>query len=604
MIRNRLYVLALVAGACNFDHGASVTPDGPPGEVTVSFDSASSMVDEASGTVDIPVTLSGPATETVTVDYATGSGTAVQPDDFTLPGGMLTFLPGETEQTITVAIVSDAIEEDDETIVVELSQPAGASLGTTTTHTLTISSDILPRVSFVDAAASSASEASSPEVEVRLDRAPSAEVTVELGVAGTASAADRGVTDGQVITFAANQTSQLVPLGIVEDGIDEGDETVELALQNPSPGLMLASADVTRTHTIVDDDDPPTVAFAQATAAVNEAMTTVDLTVQLSAASSFAVTVPFSIAGASTADGSEDYTLATASPLMIPAGMTSATISFDIQADSLDEANETVIVDVGTPTNATLGAIASETLTIADDDTAPTVAFTSPGSMPNEGDSNITLTVQLSDISGQDVTVPYTIGAATTATAPADYTIAPASPLVIPAGETSTTITIAMKEDTLDEPDEQVIVALGTPTNATLGMPATYTLKIRDDDQRPDVSWNPVESNLTEDEGTHPANQPRSVTLTLVLSAASGQPVMVPILYTGTATVGTDYTGPASVMFAAGATSADVVLSIVRDSMKETGPDETIVMTIDSMNVTNAGTQMPVVRTYSIKDDD
>jgi hypothetical protein len=102
--------------------------------------------------------------------------------------------------------------------------------------------------------------------------------------------------------------------------------------------------------------------------------------------------------------------------------------------------------------------------------------------MPNEGDSNITLTVQLSDISGQDVTIPYTIDAATTATNPADYTISPASPIVIPAGQTSTTIVIAMKEDMLDEPDETVIVVLGMPTNAMLASPSTYTLTIRDDD--------------------------------------------------------------------------------------------------------------------------
>lgn len=593
MIPIRLWVFAFVVAACNFDHGALVGPDAPPDVITVSFGTAASMVDEASGTVDVPVVLSGPSSETVMVAYAATGGTAVRPDDFTLSDGTLTFLPGETEQAIAVTLVSDATEENDETIELALSNPSGATLGATASHTLTISSDILPRVSFVETAPSSAAEDTSPQIEVRLDLPPKAAVTVELGVSGTASDADRGVTDGQVITFAANEMSQLVPLGVVQDALDEDDETIELALQNPSARLLLATTDTTRTHTIedddplpavgfaaasvskkenqpvaldvqlsapsgrtvtvaytmsygtataadatvtgapgivsfapgettkkitvaltddaldepdetltvtlaspsnatlgtaastvtiVDNDDPPAVAFMQATAAVNEAMTTVNLTVALSAPSGFAVTVPFSIAGASTADGSEDYTLATASPIVIPAGMTSATISIDVQDDSLDEANETVIVVLGTPTNATLGALAMETLTINDDDDTPTVAFTSSGSMPNEADSTITLTVQLSDISGRDVTIPYTIDAATTASNPADYTISPASPLVVPAGQTSVTIMIAMKEDMIDEPDETVIVVLDTPTNATLGTPSTYTLKIRDDD--------------------------------------------------------------------------------------------------------------------------
>lgn len=593
MILTRLCALALVVTACNFDHGALVAPDAPSDVITVSFGAAATMVDEATGTVDIPVTLSGASTQTVTVAYAVTGGTALRPDDFSLADGTLTFTPGETEQSIQVTIVSDAIEESDETIELSLSQPVGAMLGATANHTLTISSDILPRASFVDATASTADEGTSPQVEVRLDLPPKTEVTVELGVAGTASDSDRGVTDGQVITFAANQMSQLVPLDVIQDVLDEDNETIELALQNPSAGLLLAAADTTRTHTIedddplpsvgfaaasvstnedqsvdltvqlsaasgrtvsvayavtfgtatpadasvtgapgtvtflpgettktisvsvtndsvdeanealtvtlanpsnatlgttastvtiVDNDDPPAVTFAQATASVNEAMTTVNLTVQLSATSGRAITVPFSIAGASTADGSEDYTLVTSSPLVIPPGTTSAMISIDIDDDALDEANETVIVVLGTPTNATLGAIAMETVTINDDDATPTVALTSSGSMPNEGDSNITLTVQLSDISGQDVTIPYTIDAATTATNPADYTISPASPIVIPAGQTSTTITIAMKEDMLDEPDETVIVVLDTPTNAMLTSPSMYTLTIRDDD--------------------------------------------------------------------------------------------------------------------------
>ena len=65
---------------------------------------------------------------------------------------------------------------------------------------------------------------------------------------------------------------------------------------------------------------------------------------------------------------------------------------------------------------------------------------------------------------------------------PMDYTISPATPITIPAGSTSTTITIAVKEDMAVEADETVIVVLGMPTNATLGTPSTYTLTIVNDD--------------------------------------------------------------------------------------------------------------------------
>jgi len=211
--------------------------------------------------------------------------------------------------------------------------------------------------------------------------------------------------------------------------------------------------------------------------------------------------------------------------------------------------------------------------------------------------------VQLSDISGQDVIVPYTIDAASTAVSPADYTISPASPVTIPAGSTSTTITIAMKEDTLAESDETVGVVLGTPTNGVLATPSTYTLTIKNDDGVSDVSWNPAESNSAEPEGTHPpGTQTRSVTFTMVLSAASGLTVTAPITYSGTATFGTDYMGPAMVTFAPGQTSADVTLDIDKDVDPEA--DETITMTINAAGVTNAGTQSPTVRTYTIQNDD
>lgn len=473
---------AFVLIGCGFDHG-QLASDAPPAEVpTVSFGSGSTMADEASGTVEILVMLSRAASSPITVDHQVGGGTATRPDDYMLSDGTLTFAPGETEQTIAVAIAMDALEEAEETIVVELAMPVGATLGATASHTVTISSDILPRVSFKEAAASSASEGTSPDIELVLTIPPKEDVSVQLAVSGTASSADHGVSDGQVITFAAGTTSQVVPLGIVQDALDEDDETIVLELKNPSGKLLIAEANTMRVHTITDDDPPPVAAFTQATASVTEGMTAVNLTVQLSVVSGRDVTVPFSVDGSSTADDPDDYTLGSSTPLTIPAGMTSASIVVNVKADTLDEANETVVIDLETPTNATLGALKRMTLTINDDDNAPTVSFATSGSSVTEGNTSVVLTVQLSAASGRAVVVPFTIDAASTAVNPGDYTISPTSQVVITPGQTSATITIAVKEDPMKEPDETVIVVLDLPTNATLGTPMTYTLTILDDD--------------------------------------------------------------------------------------------------------------------------
>ena len=77
------------------------------------------------------------------------------------------------------------------------------------------------------------------------------------------------------------------------------------------------------------------------------------------------MTVPFTVGGTAT-DGA-DYTI-TASPIVIPAGATTGTITITLVDDATDEANETVILTLGTPTNAVLGAAAVDTATITDND--------------------------------------------------------------------------------------------------------------------------------------------------------------------------------------------------------------------------------------------
>ena len=78
--------------------------------------------------LDFAVTLSRAASGPVTVDYATADGTAVAGADYTAASGTLTFAPGETAKTVSVALLDDAIDEGKETFTLELSNPRGAFL--------------------------------------------------------------------------------------------------------------------------------------------------------------------------------------------------------------------------------------------------------------------------------------------------------------------------------------------------------------------------------------------------------------------------------------------------------------------------------------------
>ena len=63
------------------------------------------------------VTLDRASAAPVTVDYATQDGTAVAAAaDYTATSGTLTFVPGETAKTVTVAVFDDAHDEGAETL--------------------------------------------------------------------------------------------------------------------------------------------------------------------------------------------------------------------------------------------------------------------------------------------------------------------------------------------------------------------------------------------------------------------------------------------------------------------------------------------------------
>ena len=91
------------------------------------------------GTIVFLLTLDGPSTQTVTVSYATADGTATAGGDYTATSGTLTFAPGETEKTVSVAIIDDEVEDSGETFRLVLSSPTNAVLAdseaTGTIHT-------------------------------------------------------------------------------------------------------------------------------------------------------------------------------------------------------------------------------------------------------------------------------------------------------------------------------------------------------------------------------------------------------------------------------------------------------------------------------------
>jgi hypothetical protein len=85
-------------------------------------------VSEQAGPAVFTLALDAPSGRAVTVDFATGDGTAVAPGDYLAAAGPVTFPAGTVSRTISVTVKADAIPEPAENIFVVLGNVVNASL--------------------------------------------------------------------------------------------------------------------------------------------------------------------------------------------------------------------------------------------------------------------------------------------------------------------------------------------------------------------------------------------------------------------------------------------------------------------------------------------
>ncbi len=567
---------AAVSATVGTGTGTITDDDDPP---TVSIDSPSvTEGDSGSKNLTFTATLSAASGRQVTVAYADATtGTATAGTDYTtITGGTLTFAAGTTSQTFNVSVTGDTTDEVDETVVVTLSGATNATVSATTgTGTGTITDDDGPTVS-VNSPSVTEGDSGSTNLTftATLSAASVQQVTVDWG-AGTGGSATSG-TDytaitGGTLTFTAGTTSQTFTVAVTGDTTDELNETVVVTLSSPTNATIATG---TGTGTITDDDGPAVSIDSPSVTEGDSGSTTLTFTVSLSAASVQQVTVAYADAGTGTATSGTDYTAITGGTLTFPVGTTSQTFNVSVTGDTTDEANETVVVTLSSPTNATIST-ANGTGMITNDD-GSTVSIDSPS--VTEGDSgstNLTFTVTLSAASVQQVTVGYTDAGTGTATSGTDYTAITDGTLTFTAGTTSQTFTVSVTGDTTDEANETIVVTLSSATNATIAAGAgTGTIT---DDDGPTVSIN--SPSVTEgDSGS------TNLTFTVTLSAASAQQVTVDYAdaTTGTATAGTDYTAitAGTLTFATGTTSQTFNVSVLGDVLDES--NETVVVTLSA----------------------
>ncbi|PJZ27478.1 hypothetical protein CH352_16870 [Leptospira hartskeerlii] len=294
-------------------------------------------------------------------------------------------------------------------------------------------------------------------------------------------------------------------------------------------------------------------------------------------------------------------------------GSGSNTLTFEYTVSSGDSSGDLDYVSTNSLTSGNISDLVGNTatLTLANpgasgslgsnkniqiDTSSATVSFTQSSISVNETDGTGSVTVGLSSAVPGSITVDYVVTAGTTSGSGTDFTLASGT-VTITNPSTSANISFSINDDSLNEPSENFSITLSNPSGVVLGSTTSVTVTILDNDDVPQVEFSGTTGNSTDESNTN-----RTVTLTL--SAASGQSVQVEVVDSGgTATSGTDYTSigsPLTVTFDPGEISKTITIAVIQDTTYE--GNETVSLSLQNPLNATLGTNTSFL--FSIIDDE
>ena len=529
----------------------------------------------------------------VTVEWATANRTALAFDDYLPDSGKITFERGEVRKEIFIQILGDKLSEAAETFVVELSNPINAQINQGEGIGTIENDDPVPSLSLDGSFQPTAREGSlAAVIQLRLSEVSGQDITLDYTTReGTASAgSDYDATPGQVtIPALANVAEVRIPL--IDDQIDEFDETFTVVFSNPvavTAGFVGSEIPMT----ILDDDEPPVLVFPEQR--VNEGssgVTSATVEVRLSGPSGKPITANYQTQNG-TARSSTDYRLTIGSVTFKP-GVTNQSIALEIIGDEIRETEEVFYLRFEEMTNLSPPALLLGAVTIGDDDTVPGISVAAVGH--NEGTENleqVTFVAMLTAPSEEPISFEYTTEPGTAL--PLEDYFPGGGTVTIQPGASSASFSIFLNNDRLNELDEEFSVRFSPPRNALFEAGQDRAIaRIINDDPEPTVTVR-ARSLLEGDKEV-------LAVVTVTLSEASGRTVTLDyVTEDGTAIAGIDYRpAQGSITFIPGETEKPFVIPILGDLVHE--PREELVIRVS--HVSNAILANEVT-SLTIVDDD
>ncbi|WP_044419568.1 Calx-beta domain-containing protein [Halarcobacter anaerophilus] len=556
---------------------------------------------------DVTVTLgtSGSATagdDYGPLEYFNGSSWVEVPtsNEITLPAD------GSTVQ-VRVAVIDDAITEDDETVVLsattsdsQITDSSDTGLGTIEddrgSDNPDVDEDITAEVVVGDAGTVEEADGNYLTYDVSLSNAVGSDVTVTLGTSGSATAGDDygpleyfngsswvEVPTSNEITLPADGSTVQVRVAVIDDAITEDDETVVLSATT-SDSQITDSSD-TGLGTIEDDrgsDNPDVDEDITAEVVVGDAGTVEEadgnyLTydVSLSNAVGSDVTVTLGTSGSATAgddygpleyfNGSSWVEVPTSNEITLPADGSTVQVRVAVIDDAITEDDETVVLSATTSDSQITDSSDTGLGTIEDDrgsdnpdvdeDITAEVVVGDAGTVEEADGNYLTYDVSLSNAVGSDVTV--TLGTSGSATAGDDYgpleyfngsswvEVPTSNEITLPADGSTVQVRVAVIDDAITEDDETVVLSATTSDSQITDSSDTGLGTIEDDrgSDNPDVDEDITAEVVVGDAGTVEEADGNYLTYDVSLSNAVGSDVTVTLGTSGSATAGDDY-GP------------------------------------------------------------
>lgn len=489
----------------------------------------SEFIVELNGRSPRPVTV----TARVFSGPADGDSALVGQDLAQFPGGFVTvtFQPGQTQQTIRVAVLGDNDIEPDETFELRLLSAVNAQIDAGNTFGTIVNDDFATPVVVIrpepETIEGQAPQLSAIEYEVLLlGGAVNSDLLVHFetlnpppeSLDGFATPgrnendpdADYLQTSGTA-RIIAGRTSAKIRIPVIGDRRIEGIERVILRITGfEDPGDTGAEfVGPTNMLGFIIDDDVATPSVSVRDATVREGnspfVTALSFPVVLDGPANSDITLnystfAFTTSGAATSD--VDFTSVSTGTVTIERGQTVAYITIEVVGDDVIEGDETFGLEISSEQPVVLIAEDIAIGTILNDDFArPLVSVTHPvdSDEGRTGQFNeLQFTIALQGVAQSDVTVTYSTVDLTTpgaATAAEDYISISQRQVVIPAGASAAVVSVTIIGDEDIEFDEDVRLRIDSVSGPVdLDEPhreASATI-INDDEETPTVSLDPI----------------------------------------------------------------------------------------------------------------